>query len=139
MANLSALLSATISVTDTTLTPNVTIVTRNYNNPTLTATTVFYDPFIQIGTSATVLTLPAATIFIVYVKNLSSAANILLNWTPNGGSAVNVGVIAPGGVFTHFMATETAGTAISSITNGITAVSLTASASATSAEVMLAA
>lgn len=138
MANLSALLNATLSITDTTLTPNATIVTRNLNNPTYSATELGYWPFFQIGTTSTGFSLPSLEAYVVYIKNLATSANILLAWTPDGGSAVNVCVIAPGGVFIYFMPTQTAGTPISGISNGITSLSLTASAAATSADVLLA-
>jgi hypothetical protein len=127
--NLSVLLNATLSATDTTLSPSATIVTRNLNNPTLSATVVFYDPFFQAAAGGSVVTLPAATVWIVYVKNLDAAANLTVSFTPTGGGAETC-ILVPGGVFLYFQPTEGAG--------GITALTLTASAGTISTEVLVA-
>jgi hypothetical protein len=128
MANLSVLLNATISVTDTTLTPSPTIVTRNLNNPTLAATVSFSDNFFQ-ATGLTVVPLPAATVWVVSVKNLDAAANLTVTFTPSGGVAETL-VLVPGGIFMYFQPSEGAG--------GITALSLTPSAGTVSADVYVA-
>lgn len=119
MPNLSVLLSSQISITDTTLAPSPTIITRSLNNPTLAANTCFYDPFFQTINGTAAVNLPATPIYVLYVKNLSAAGNITLNYTPNGGASTSV-VLQPGGLFLYFQPAETAG--------GITAVTLTATA-----------
>lgn len=129
MPNLSVLLNATLSATDTTLSPSATIVIRNLNNPALNATVVFYDPFFQAGAAPTTVNLPAATVWVVYVKNLDAAANLTVTFTPTGGGAETV-VLVPGGVFLYFQPTEGAG--------GITALTLTASAGTINTEVLVA-
>ena len=139
MPNLTILLSATLSVTNTTLSPSPTPVSTNLNNPSLTATVSFYDSFYQVGVGASNLVLPATIIYVCYVKNLHTTNNILVTVTPNGGTAGSGEIIAPGGVYQYFQATENAGTAISGVTNGLTAVTLTASGASTSAEILLAA
>ena len=128
MPNLSITLQAQLNVTDTTLTPSPQIITRSLNNPTLAATVSFYDPFFQAST-ATVVPLPAAVVYIAYVKNLDAAATLTVIHTPTGGASQSE-VLVPGGVFLIFNPSEGAG--------GITALSLTSSAGPTSAEVMVA-
>jgi hypothetical protein len=128
VSNISILLNATLSATDTTLTPSATIVTRNLNNPTLPATVSFHNEFFQC-TGATVVNLPAATCWFAYVKNLDAAVNLTVNWTPVGGAAQSF-ILVPGGVFIYLQPTEGAG--------GFTAMTLTPSAGTTSAEVFVA-
>ena len=139
MPNLSAVLSSVISVSDTTITPSPTIVTRNLNNPTFASTTVFYNPFMILGVLPVSVTLPAATVFIVYIKNLHATNNILVNWIPNNGVSRDVGIVAPGGVFMYFQTIATPGSSINSLLNGVTALTLQASAATTQCEVLLAA
>ena len=139
MPNLSAVLSSVISVSDTTITPSPTIITRNLNNPTFASTTVFYNPFMILGVLPVSVTLPAATVFIVYIKNLHATNNILVNWIPNNGVSRDVGIVAPGGVFMYFQTIATPGSSINSLLNGVTALTLQASAATTQCEVLLAA
>jgi len=140
MPNMTEVLSAVITVTDTTITPNPTIVTRNMNNPSLTVNTVFYDPFILIGTAPVNIFTPAPVVYTVFIRNLHTTNNLLINWTPNGGPGViNVCALGPGGVFLYFPANETAGTPIGGLTNGVTTLTLSANAAATPVEVLVAA
>jgi hypothetical protein len=128
MANLSVILSANLTVTDTSLSPSPTIDSRSFNNPTLVATVTFANNFFQC-TGATVVALPAATVWVVYVKNLDAAANLTVIYTPAGGVASNM-LLVPGGIFLYFQPTETSG--------GITALTLTPSAGTISADVYVA-
>lgn len=129
MPNLSVLLSATLSVTNTVLSPSPTPVITNLNNPTLAATVSFYDSFFQVGPTPTTVNLPAATVWVVYVKNLDPTATITVTFTPAGGAAETC-VLVPGGLFLYFQPSEGAG--------GITALTLTASGGTISAEVLAA-
>ncbi len=128
MPNLSVVLAASVNVTDTTLTPSQQIITRQLNNPTLAATVTFSDQFFQC-TGATIVPLPAATVWIVYVRNLDLAANLTVTYTPAGGVASNM-LLVPGGLFLYFQPSEGAG--------GITALTLTPSAGTISADVIVA-
>lgn len=125
MANLSIILQAQLVTIDTTLSPSPQIVTRSLNNPTLAATSEFYDPFFQTINGTRVVSLPAATVYVVYVRNLDNAANITVNYTPLGGASTSL-VLVPGatagngGIFLYFQTAESAG--------GITALSITATA-----------
>lgn len=134
MPNLSVLLNATLSATDTTLSPSATIITRNLNNPQLiNGLTVFYDPFFQATAGGSAVSLPSppapATVWVVFVKNLDAAANLTVTFTPTGGAAETL-VLVPGGVFLYFNPTEGSG--------GITSLTLTASAGTINTEVFVA-
>src|SRR5579859_1448845 len=129
MANLSVLLSANLTLADTTLSPSPTIVSRSLNNPTLAATVTFYDPFFQAAAGGSAVTLPAATVWVVYVKNLDLAANLTVAFTPAGGASETC-LLVPGGLFLYFQPSEGAG--------GITALTLTSSAGTINTEVFLA-
>jgi hypothetical protein len=128
MPNLSIVTAAQINVTDTTLTPSQQVITRQWNNPTLAATVAFYDAFFQC-TGLTVVPLPAATVWYVYVRNLDPAANLTVTFTPVGGASETL-LLVPGGIFLYLNPSEGAG--------GITALSLTPSAGTTSADVVVA-
>src|SRR2546426_9527030 len=119
-ANLTTTLSATFSVTDVTTTPAQTIVSRSLNNPTLlNHTVVFYDPFFQAAAAGSAVTLPAATAFIAYVKNLSATVNLTVAWTAVGAAGSSTMLLLPGGVFIYFLPAVTGG--------GFTAMTLTGS------------
>jgi hypothetical protein len=125
MANLSIILQAQWVTTDTTLSPSPQIITRQLNNPSLAATTEYYDPFFQTINGTKVVPLPAATVWLVYVRNLSNTTNITVNHTPTGqpssSSILVAGATAGnGGIFLYFQPAETAG--------GITALTITCSA-----------
>ena len=129
MANLSIILSASILVTDTTLSPSPQIISRSMNNPTLAATVSFYDPFFQAA-GGTVVPLPSATCWVAYVKNLDAAATLTVAWTAVGAAGSSTMVLVPGGIFNYFQPSEGAG--------GFTAMTLTASAGTINTEVLVA-
>lgn len=130
MPNLSAILSASLTVTDTTLSPSPQIITRSLNNPTLAGTVCFYDPFFQASNAGSAVTLPAATCWVAFVKNLDAAANLTVAWTAIGAAGSSSMLLVPGGVFLYFQPTEGAG--------GFTAMTLTASAGTINTEVLIA-
>jgi len=128
-SNLSTVLSATLVVSDATLSPPPQIVIRQLNNPTLNGTTVFYDPFLQAATGGgTSITLPASTCFIGYVKNLTANVNLTVAWTAVGASGSSTMLLLPGGVFIYFQPATSGG--------GFTAMTLTG-ASTCSCEVLV--
>jgi len=125
MPNLNIILQAQWVVTDTTLSPSPQITTRSLNNPTLAATSDYYEPFFQTIVGTKTIPLPAATVWILYVRNLSNAQNVTLNYTPAGGASTSVILLAgatagAGGFFIYAQPAETAG--------GITAATITAGA-----------
>jgi hypothetical protein len=124
MANLSVLLSASLITSDTTLSPSPQIITRSYNNPTFATAVV--EAFIAFWGGGA-LTLPAATIFVLHVKNLG-AGNTTVSFTPVGAGAASSLLLIPGAIFDYFLPGNTGG--------GISAVSTTA---ATTTEVYMAA
>jgi hypothetical protein len=123
MPNISIILQAQWVMTDTTLTPSPQIVQRSLNNPTLNATSSYYDPFFQTVNGTVVVPLPAATVWLVYVRNLSNTGPMTVNFTPAGGASQNLVLVqgptaGNGGYFIYHQPAETAG--------GITALSITA-------------
>lgn len=111
---------------------------QRVNSPlsTLTAqvTASFYEPYLQIGVGNTSLTLPATTIWVAYVRNLSGANNVTVTCTPAGGAAwVNGIILVPTAVFMYWAAFSSNPAA-----GGVTAITLTASGANTPVEVMLA-
>jgi hypothetical protein len=100
------------------------------------ATACFYDAYILIPNGAPLsLVLPAATVWTIYVRNISSANNISIVGTPQGGAAwASPYVLAPVGTFytsVNYASNPSAG--------GFSAITLQASAATTYAEVLLAA
>lgn len=130
MANLSILLNAILSATDTSISPSPTVFIRNLNNPNLSTGLVFFaNEFFQASNAGSPVTLPASPSFIAYVKNLDAAQNLTVAWTPTGGASSSF-VCVPGGVFIYFQPTEGAG--------GFTAMTLTAAAGTINTEVFVA-
>lgn len=130
MPNLSIVLSASLLVTDTTVSPNPQIIQRSYNSPTLAATVSFYDPFFQAAAGGSAVTLPAATCWVLHIKNLDAAANLTVAWTAVGAAGSSTMLLVPGGIFDYFQPSEGAG--------GFTALTLTASAGTINTEVFVA-
>lgn len=133
MSNVSAILdSASVQVID------VATSTYRVNSPvgniTLTGTVASYESFAQIAAAGTALTLPAATVWVVYVKNLDTVETLTVQVQPTGGalpSAANSPVLPPGGVYVYWAPVETSG--------GVIAVTLKSSSGTIGAEVLLAA
>lgn len=130
MPNLSIVLVGSLLVTDTTVSPNPQIISRSLNNPTLAATVSFYDPFFQASNAGSAVTLPSATCWIAFVKNLDAAATLTVAWTAVGAAGSSSMVLLPSGIFLYFQPAETAG--------GFTAMTLTASAGTINSEVFVA-
>ena len=124
--------SASVQVIDTVT--NTYRVNSAIGSITLAANEASYQSFAPIATAGTALTLPAATIWVVYVKNLDPTATLTVQVQPTGGalpSAANSPLLPPGGVYIYWAPLETSG--------GIIAVTLKSSAGPTAAEVLLAA
>jgi len=125
MANLSIILQAQWVTTDTTLSPSPQIVTRSLNNPTLAALVEYFDPFFQTINGTKTVPLPAATVWSVYVRNLSNTGPMTVTFTPTGQPACSIILIqgataGNGGIFIYHQPAETSG--------GITALTITAAA-----------
>lgn len=138
-SNINVVLNgATVQVINTT--DSTTRVNSSSGNPTLAASESTYIDFLPIATGAgTTLTLPAATIWVLYIRNLGGvnstpSGNIQVNFTATGGAAIgaaNSPIVLPGGVFMYWNSAETAG--------GITAVTLISSVANTPVEILMAA
>lgn len=133
MANINVSLnSASIQVLDQA--SNLFRVNSVVGTITLAATASYYDAYFQASTSGTVVPLPALTVFMVYIKNLGATQNLTIQFTAHGGtllSTANSPVLLPGGVFMYWNTSEAS--------NGIDAVTLTASGSTGPAEILAAA
>lgn len=115
-------------------------VSSSLANPTLPASQSSYIDFLPIAAGGgTALSLPAATIWVLAIRNLGGingtpAGNIQANFTVVGGAAVgaaNSPLVLPNGIFIYWQPTEGAG--------GITAVTLIASIASTPVEILMAA
>lgn len=87
---------------------------------------------LSIGTGASTITLSPATVFGVYIRNVSATASVQVTWTPTAGASAIVATLAPG-AFIAF-ANPSAGAAVVTATPGISALTLQASAAATPVE-----
>lgn len=116
-----------------------TPVNFSLNNPTLPAAVETFIDFFPVPAGATPLTLPAATIWVLGIRNLGGingtpAGNVTVQVQVTGGAlntAANSEVIAPGGVKLFWNQTEAA--------NGIIAVSVSASVANTPIAILMAA
>lgn len=93
-----------------------------------------YDAYLTVGTSPLAVTLPAATCFNLYVRNISGSATVNVTLTPAGGSAwVSPLVLYPTAAVIYlgtYSSNPTAG--------GYTALTLQASAASTNVELLAA-
>lgn len=122
--SISASLQGKIAITDN-ITGSVSL-SKNVSQ-FYTGTIESYGQSIIIGTSPVSVTLPISPVQFVYVKNLSSvlANTVTVTWTPASGTSAVVITLDPGAliIFSEVVTT-----------NGITALSLTASAAGTPVE-----
>lgn len=119
-------LGGVLSVTDN-LTGSIAL--NRALNIAFTGTVFSYDQTLSVGTSPVSPVLPINPVQVVFLQNNSTTASVLITWTKNNGASVGVLTLDPGG-FIFFSETSTS--------NGITALSLTASAASTPISVVLA-
>lgn len=119
-------LSGTLSVTDN-LTGSVAL--AKVLNFAFTGTTFGYDQTLSVGTSPVAVALPVSPVQVVLVQNTSTTASVQVAWTPTGGSPQSTITLDPGAVILLIENTTS---------NGITALSLTASAVSTPVSIVLA-
>jgi hypothetical protein len=138
-SNLNVILNG-LSIQVVNTTDSTTRVNSSAGNPSLGASESTYTDYLPIAAGGgTTLTLPAATIWILYVRNLGGtngtpSGNIQVNFTVTGGAAItaaNSPIVLPNGVFAYWNTAESAG--------GITAVTLIASVANTPVEILMAA
>jgi hypothetical protein len=86
---------------------------------------------LMIGTSPVTVAIPSVSAQFLYIRNLPTtfASSLTVAWTPNGGSSETVLILSPGSAIL-FSETDTV--------NGITALTLTATAVNTPVEFILA-
>jgi len=116
---------------------------QRINSPIATilaqATASFYDSYFQVTATtygtAQAVSLPAATVYFVWIKNLHATNNLSVIGTVTGGAAWpsgSVPIVAGGGVFAYLLNYSAAPA------NGFIAISLFASASPTPCEILVA-
>lgn len=135
MANINAqLASANIQVID-----NAASIQR-VNSPIATilaqVAASFYDAYFLVPNAAPVsLVLPAATVWVVFIRNISGTNTVSVTATPAGGAAwTSPLVLVPNSIFLY-MATF----ATNPGAGGLTAISIQSSGATTYAEILLAA
>lgn len=123
--SVSATLTGNLSLTDSVsgTTQLVKVVSGGYTG---TETSMAQNAI--IGTSPVSLALPVSPAQFLYLKNLSAVNTLTVTWTPNGGSSNVILTLQPG-AFIVFSETNA--------TSGITALSVTASATATAIEFLI--
>lgn len=133
MPNLNAqLLNAMLTLASPTVSGN--IVSSSAANPLAKVTAAFYEAYRQTTTSPDSVGLPISPCQVLYIRNLSVSANLLVTLTPTGGSAwVSPIVVVPAGVFTIFPSFNAAPGV-----GGFTALSLLSDSGTASSEVFLA-
>lgn len=138
MANLNVVLSgATLQVVNTA--DSTVRVNSSLASPTLPAAESSYSDFLPILAAGSAMTLPAATIWVLAIRNLGGingtpAGNITVRKQVTGGAltaAADSEIIMPNGVYIYWNTTETAG--------GIVAVTLIASVNLTPVEILMSA
>jgi hypothetical protein len=124
---ITAQLAGTIQLTDTST--NSTIFYKQLLNLLMTGTSFQETQAASIGTSPVSIALPVSPTNFLYVKNLHATQTLTVTWTPNGGSSAVVQTLEPGSALLLIQ---------TSLTAGITALSLTGSGAATTCEYILA-
>src|ERR1700752_3361982 len=115
-----------------TLVDSVTSTSQLSKILTALATTGTVSEFVQaqnLASGANSITLPISPIQFLYLKNTHATNTVIVTWTPNGGASNVVLTLQPGAAI---LFTET------NATSGITALSLNASGSNTTIEMILA-
>lgn len=89
---------------------------------TSTCTMIDYSTSFNVSTTPASLILPLSPLQIVYIKNIGSANNVTVTWTPTGGSSAVIQTLTPTSFMLYIQ---------TSVGQGVTAVSV-ATASLTS-------
>lgn len=114
--NVNVILQAILTATNNLVSPAPYIANFDFQNPTLNASGIFFDPFFQATGGGAAVPLPTGKVFLVAVQNLSSNLNLTVTVTPFGGAASPL-TLGQNGVYIYF---DTSGTG-----QGISAVTLT--------------
>lgn len=112
--NVQVILQSILTATNNLVSPAPYIANFDFQNPTLNASTIFYDPYFQALGGGASVSLPAGKVFLLAVQNLATNAPLTVTVTPFGGAASPI-ILGPGGVYIYFDPTEM-GQGISSVT-----------------------
>lgn len=98
-------------------------------NQAFVGTEAAYSNTTTITSGGTAITLPISPLNFVWIRNASTTATVAVQWTKNGGSSVAVLTLQAGSAIGFFE---------NNTTSGITALTLTSSASTSTVELVLA-
>ena len=119
--NVVVILQSILTATNNLISPAPTIANFDFQNPTMNAAGIFFDPFFQATAGGAAVPLPASKIFLLAVQNLSANLNLTVTVTPFGGAASPV-ILGQNGIYIYFDPNETG--------QGISAVTLTGTGTA---------
>jgi hypothetical protein len=119
--NIQLILQAQLTGTNNLLSPAPQIIQIDMANPTLGATVANYDPYFQAAIAGSSVPFPGGitTVWVAYVRNLSSTANVNVGITTPASGTVSTSVLLPGGVFLIFNPAESAGGVNSLLLTGV--------------------
>ena len=72
--NVQVILQSILTATNNLVSPAPYIANFDFQNPTLNANTIFYDPYFQATGGGASVSLPASKVFLLAVQNLSTGA-----------------------------------------------------------------
>ena len=122
----TAALTGTLTLTDGST--NITQMAKVLSGLSL-AGTVGDVRQLSIGTGATAVTLPVASVHLLYIKNTHATQTLQVTWTPANGASAVILTLRPGSAILFVEA---------STGQGITALSLLGSGASTTCELVLA-
>jgi hypothetical protein len=97
-ANINAIFQGILTIADETQSNAPYITNLDLENPTLAATQVLNQQFVQVATSPGTTISFSFNAFLVLVWNRSLTASLQVNLNPTGGTINEVGILGPGGV-----------------------------------------
>jgi hypothetical protein len=97
-------------------------INRSTGNPAFTANTGQFSTYVPLATGVNVIPIPQVPACQLYIRNIDPTGTVIVNWTPIGQASAYVIKLWPGDQILFWISTS------NSPTNGITALSLTASA-----------
>ena len=95
--NMQLILQGILAVTNNTIQNAPQISTFDFQNPTLGANSLFFDPFFQAPTTSASVPLPATVCYCAIIQNNSASTILGVVFTPVGFSSTEVR-IGPGGI-----------------------------------------
>jgi len=109
-ANISAIFQGILTLADETLSNAPYTNNLDLQNPTLAATQVLSEGFLQVATSPGTTISFSFNAYLILVWNRSTTNTLIINLNATGGPGIQeVGTIGPGGIFVVMDPTRTGG------------------------------